>query len=71
MTKLLSALLFIGLFLLEINGINVENLDEIGSKIDSLPNGNEQSGFIKLDTPIHLYSNIYDHIYVRFLWNDN
>lgn len=65
MTKLLSAFLFVRLFLTEITGINVENLEEIGSKIDTLPNGNEQSGFIKLDTPIHLYSNVYDHIYVR------
>lgn len=65
MTKLLSAFLFVGLFLTEITGINVENLEEIGSKIDTLPNGNEQSVFIKLDTPIHLYSNVYDHIYVR------
>lgn len=65
MTKILSAFLLIGLFLIEINGIYVENLEEIGSKIDTLPNGNEKSGFLKLDTPIHLYSNIYDHIYVR------
>lgn len=65
MTKILSAFLFIGLFLIEISGINVESLEEIGSKIDTLPNGNEKSGFLKLDTPIHLYSNIYDHIYVR------
>lgn len=65
MTKLLSAFLLIGLFLIGVHGITVENLEEIASKIDSLPRGNEQSAFIKLDTPIHLYSNIYDHIYVR------
>jgi hypothetical protein len=32
---------------------------------ERLSNGNDKYDFLKLETPIHFYSDKYDHIYVR------
>ena len=32
-----------------------------------LARGNEKFDFLKLETPVHFYSQSYDHIYVRIL----
>lgn len=34
-----------------------------------LPNGDDNYEFVKLGTPIHLYSETYDHLYVRYHTN--
>lgn len=60
------------LLLLAINGYNAINLEELydvtSSDSDILPRGLDKWQYIKLDVPVHLYTEKYDTIYVRICY---
>lgn len=50
------------------DSLSVNNLYHNNNNEESgiLPFGDDNYEFVKLGTPIHFYSEIYDHLYVRY-----
>lgn len=61
----LKILIFQILLITGLRAISVEELYESNDHISVLPKGDSSYEFVKLNVPVHLYSEKYDVVYVR------
>lgn len=61
----LKILIFQIFLITGLRAISVEELYESNDHISVLPKGDSSYEFVKLNVPVHLYSEKYDVVYVR------